>query len=140
MPKEVRSVTKVSGCLFVIAGAFAAGAEAHHSFPVHYVPEQTIKISGTVKEFRYRNPHAVVFVTVENDAGQEELWAVEWAGSGALRRRGILEDAIVAGDVVTIEGNPARDGSPAMRLDTVSFADDRPPLGPPVRGSASNED
>jgi hypothetical protein len=128
------------GFLYAMTSLWAAHAHAHHSFPVHYIPERTATISGVVSEFRYRNPHAVVFVAVRGENGAEEVWTVEWSGSSALRRRGILPDVIVTGDRVTIVGNPARDGSTAMRLNTVSFEDDRAPIGPPVRGTNDNED
>jgi hypothetical protein len=124
----------------LVLAALAAAARAHHSFPVHYIPEETISISGVVNEFRYRNPHAVLFIAVPNEQGVEEVWTIEWAGSSALRRRGVLPDTFAVGDRITIEGNPARDGSRAMRLNIVSFEDGRASIGPPARGATDNED
>jgi hypothetical protein len=134
-------MVKLSACLFVAALLLGRAAHSHHSFPVHYIPEKMISISGVVGEFRYVNPHAVVFLAVKDEQGAEQTWSVEWAGSSALRRRGVLPGSIAAGDRVTIEGNPARDGSHSMRLNILSFADGRAPIGPPNRaGTTDNED
>ena len=109
-------------------------ADAHHSLPAHYISEQLITVTGVVDEFRYQNPHAVIFIVVVDEVGAESLWTVEWAGSGALRRLGVLPDAIQAGDRVHILGHPARDGSAGMALNTISFEDGRASIGPPDRG------
>ena len=133
-------MSKLTIALLGVAITLAATAQAHHSFPVHYVPDEMISVTGTVKEFRYVNPHAVVFLEVKNASNANEMWKIEWNGAGSLRRRGILPDAMVSGDRVTIDGYPARDGSNAMRLNRVSFEDGRAAIGPPVRGTNNNED
>jgi hypothetical protein len=119
-----------------IVWLIASGAQAHHSLPAHYIPEELITITGVVDEFRFQNPHAVIYVVVTDDEGAESLWTVEWAGSGALRRRGILPEAIQPGDRVSLLGHPARDGSQGMALNTISFEDGRPSIGPPNRGGS----
>jgi hypothetical protein len=120
-----------------IAWLIAAGAQAHHSLPAHYITEELITVTGVVDEFRYQNPHAVIYIVVTDERGDESLWTVEWAGSGALRRRGILPDAIRVGDEVSLLGHPARDGSQALALNTISFADGRRSIGPPDRSGSA---
>lgn len=118
----------------VIAGA-AAGvlglpqAQAHHSFAVHFLPDEIMTISGVVSEFRFRNPHGVVSLTVTGEDGAEEQWKVETNSPNILKRRGWSEGSIAAGDEITIEGYPARDGSNFMRIYRVSFADGRELIG-----------
>ena len=120
---------KLSGFALIAVGVFGPLANAHHSFPVHFVPDKLVTISGVVSEFRFSNPHALIFVDVEGDDGVSAQWRVETNSPSVLRRRGWSADAIEAGDEVTIEGYPTRDGSNAMRVYRLTFADGREMIG-----------
>lgn len=129
----------INGVLAAAAAAALAGgprdADAHHSFAVHFVPEEIITISGVVAEFRFRNPHGVVSLVVTGENGAEEVWKVETNSPNILKRRGWSEDSIPVGERITVEGYPARDGSPFMRIYRVTFADGRELIGQrPARG------
>ncbi len=126
------------GALAGFAGAMSA-ADAHHSFAVHFVPDQMVEVSGVVTEFRFRNPHGLVFFAVEGDEG-EETWRAETNSPNVLRRRGWSEDSIAVGDRITVEGYPARDDSTTMRIARVIFADGRELIGqrPPADGGADD--
>lgn len=107
----------------------ATAAQAHHSFPVHFVPEGRVVIEGEVTDFRFRNPHGLIFLRASRDGGAVEDWRVETNSPSILRRRGWSADAIAPGDRVTIEGYPARDGSNFMRVYRLVFADGREMIG-----------
>lgn len=124
-------------CLFCFLLPPAMGAAAHHAVSMVYQPERTVSVSGTVEQFRFQNPHCVVFLRRTDDEGVDERWIVEWEGSSALRRRGVNADSLKAGDAVTLKGFPARDGSTQMALHTVEFADGRPSINPPDRSGAN---
>ena len=98
---------------------------AHHSFAVHFVPDKIISIAGVVTEFRFTNPHGLVFLTVTGTNGEEQKWRVETNSPNVLRRRGWSNTAIKVGDHVTIEGYPSRDGSNGLRISRVIFPDGR---------------
>jgi len=112
-------------------------AAAHHAVSMVYQPEQQVSVSGVVEEFRFHNPHCVIFMTRTNDAGVKERWTIEWAGSSALRRQGVTPDTLKAGDEITATGFAARDGSTAMALQVLDFADGRPSINPPDRSGAN---
>lgn len=117
---------------FAMSLAFvgAAGpALAHHSFAVHFVPEGRVVIEGEVTEFRFRNPHGLIFVAADDGDGGVEEWRVETNSPSILRRRGWSPDSIEPGERVTIEGYPARDGSNSMRVYRLEFADGRELIG-----------
>lgn len=118
----------------VLAGVPAG---AHHAVSMVYQPEQVVSISGVVEEFRFHNPHCVIFMTRTKPEGVEERWTIEWAGSSALRRQGVTPDTLRPGDEITATGFPARDGSTAMALQVVDFADGRPSINPPDRSGAN---
>jgi hypothetical protein len=73
-----------------------------------------VTVRGTVDEFTFRNPHGVLLVTAEGEGGAAQQWKIETNSPNILRRRGWTESSIKAGDSVTIEGYPARDGSNFM--------------------------
>jgi len=67
----------------------AAPALAHHSMAV-YDDSKVVTLDGTVREFRFVNPHALVTLDVAG-VGGAELWTVELesrlpAACGAARR------------------------------------------------------
>jgi hypothetical protein len=126
----------------VLLGALLgiASAEAHHSFSVHFVPDEIVRVSGVVTEFRFRNPHGLVFFAVEGEGG-DEIWRAETNSPNVLRRRGWSERSIAVGDRVTIEGYPARDDARTMRIARVLFDDGRELIGQrPPADPAGNDD
>ena len=117
------------GLAVVAAGLSAVPAAAHHSFAVHFVADKLITVHGTVDEFSFRNPHGVVLLTVKGDGGAAQQWKIETNSPNILRRRGWTETSIKPGDVVSIEGYPARDGSNFMRVYRVKYDDGRELVG-----------
>lgn len=113
----------------VAAGFAAAPVRAHHSFAVHFVAERLVKVSGTVGEFTFRNPHGVLTLTAKGDDGAQQQWKIETNSPNILRRRGWTETSIKPGDAVAVEGYPARDGSNFMRVYRVTYADGRELVG-----------
>jgi hypothetical protein len=88
-----------------------AEAAAHHSFAM-YDPKQVITLNGTVREFQWSNPHAVLWVQVSTASDKEpQLWTIELPTSPAgLVRLGWDKHALNSGDQVVLEINPLRDG------------------------------
>jgi hypothetical protein len=115
----------LGGLLFVVA----CPATAHHSFAVHFVADRLVTVSGVVEEFSFRNPHGLLLVTAKADDGTAQQWRIETNSPNILRRRGWNETSIKPGDVVTVEGYPARDGSNSMRVYRVIYPDGRELVG-----------
>jgi hypothetical protein len=92
----------------VLAGAIPA--LAHHSFAM-FDFSNTVTIKGTVKEFRWTNPHVILLVTAAPKAGQaEEAWSMELTSPGNLTRIGWSRRSFKPGDHIELEFNPLRDG------------------------------
>jgi Family of unknown function (DUF6152)/Haemolysin-type calcium binding protein related domain len=98
-------------------------AVAHHSFAVHFDPDKHISVTGVVTEFRFANPHGVIYFDVKADDGTVQKWRAETNSPTLLRRRGWSADSVAPGDKITIVGWPSRDGSALMRIDKVVFSD-----------------
>jgi hypothetical protein len=128
--------------VLVAASLLAAPvSEAHHSFAVHFVPDKTISVSGVVTEFRFRNPHGLLFFTATSDDGSEEAWKAETNSPNILRRRGWDEHSLKVGDRITVTGYPARDGTNYMRIYKIKFADGHELVGQaPMPGADDGKD
>ena len=66
-----RSVLTISGLTLT---ALAPLATAHHGFATHYDPDNIITIEGTIKQFYFVNPHAVLYIDSTNDAGEPVVY------------------------------------------------------------------
>jgi hypothetical protein len=94
---------------FLTVAALAGPAIAHHSFAM-FDPAKVVTLNGTVKEFRWVNPHVSLFVLADHAGGAPDLWSVELTSPGNLTRLGWGRKSINPGDKVVVEVNPLRDG------------------------------
>ena len=97
--------------LGILMLAFAAPAYVHHSGAMFDRTKQ-IKITGTVREFNWTNPHASFKVDVAGADGKVDTWAIEMNSPQNLVRSGWKRTTIKPGDKVTVVINPLRDGKP----------------------------
>ena len=96
---------------------------AHHG-EANYDTDKVVSVKGTVSDFEFINPHTLITVDVKNDKGQIEKWACEARSPGMLVRVGRWDkDTIKAGDVITVFGYRAKNGSTVMRLQKLTLAD-----------------
>jgi hypothetical protein len=103
----------------------AGAAEAHHSFAVFFSSDHDpITITGAVKAFHFTNPHGIIEIVVPGKPEQE--WKAETNSPSIMIHRGWSKDVIKVGDVITVQGWQARDGSNYMRLRNASRADGTP--------------
>ncbi len=95
--------------IIFILGYFQLGlAFSHHGFNAHYDVSNSVFIEGTIKEFRYINPHSFVYVETTNADGEQEIRWCEMQASSQLRIKGINESSLQVGDRIRIEGFQAR--------------------------------
>ena len=118
--KFVRLVTTA-----LLAASVSMSALAHHSFVAQFDPDKPRTITGTVTKLEWTNPHARFYVDVKNAKGTVTSYEVELGSPNKLLRYGWNRNAMKAGDVVTVEGFDARDGTPLLNAKTVKFADGR---------------
>ena len=109
-------------CALLLA---ATGSLAAHHSAAGIDRTKSVTVTGTVKEFRWQNPHTWIEVLVPNEKGQEVLWGVELTSPTYLIRAGWKSNTIKAGDKVTVVGNPVRSGEPAAIFVSLTLADGR---------------
>jgi hypothetical protein len=146
--RSVRGVMKVVTLTSIAAAAVAASLPlaAHHSFSAEFDASKEIKATGSVTRLDWQNPHGWIHLTVtelcertgarEPDAKEEEWvcrapaggeqaadWAFEIGSPNGLMRQGWTRNSLKAGDVVTVQGSRARDGSSNSNARSVVMAD-----------------
>jgi hypothetical protein len=81
-------------------------ASSHHAFSPVYDEKQVITLEGVVTQFRFVNPHAMMFMDVTDAAGNVVKWTIEFAGRLNLAEVGWTPESIKAGERITVSGNP----------------------------------
>ena len=118
----MRSTTVVLiGCFVTVAAA--GRVAAHHSFAAEFDANSPIEITGTVTKIDWANPHTFFYIDVQNESGEYENWALEMGSPNGLMRRGWTRNTLKLGDVVTVTGSRAKDGSFKGNARSVVLAD-----------------
>jgi hypothetical protein len=94
----------------------------HHS-NVAYEVTKVITITGVVKGFDWVNPHTWLHVVVDDGKGGKVEWACEGRAPGVLLRAGWSRSILKAGETVTVDMSPAKDGSKVSIIARVTKAD-----------------
>ena len=84
---------------------------AHHSFAAEFDANSPIELTGTVTKVEWANPHTFFYLDVTTPNGDVEGWALEMGSPNGLMRRGWTRDSMKIGDVVTVTGSRAKNGS-----------------------------
>jgi Family of unknown function (DUF6152) len=101
--------------IIIAAGALAGATAsvptyAHHSGAM-FDFTTVVTLKGAVTQFQWTNPHVILWVDAEAAAGVAPgPWVLTLTSPGNLTRIGWDRHAFSAGDHVTVEINPLRDG------------------------------
>src|SRR5688500_7466938 len=103
--------------------AAATSAPAHHSFAAEFDANKPFKMTGTVTKVMWQNPHTFFYIDVKDEkTGKVTNWGMEMGSPNILMRQGWRRDTMKVGDVVTVDGSLAKDGSPTGNASTVVLA------------------
>jgi 2-keto-4-pentenoate hydratase len=117
---------RLSRAAILALAAFLLAADmssAHHATSAIFEVTKRVPITGTLTRVQWINPHIFVFVDVQA-GGKVQQWKVEanppawWRGVGVNR----ADFAKGLDQKVTVEGHPARDGTPYLYLRKITFA------------------
>ena len=89
----------------------APGVIAHHSFAAEFDANKAVTLKGIVTKIEWANPHTYFYMDVTESEGKVVNWGMEMGSPNGLMRQGWTRNTMKIGDVVTVEGSLAKDGS-----------------------------
>ena len=117
----MKTLALIAACLV----AAVVPALAHHSFAAEYDNNKPLTMTGTVTKVEWMNPHARFYIDVKGQSGKVPNWEFELGSPNGLMRRGWTRNSLKEGDVVTVSGYHAKDGSNLGNARTVNLSDGR---------------
>jgi opacity protein-like surface antigen len=94
--------------------AAAIPASAHHAVQTVFDLNKPVTVTGSITSVEWVNPHSYITLDVKGDKDAVQHWLFELPGSGGVRqlRAGLADrGGLKPGDIVTIEGIAAKDGT-----------------------------
>jgi len=98
---------------------------AHHSFAAEYDATQPITLQGQIARIDLVNPHAWLYLEVKDAEGKVVRWNVEMGAPNNLIRRGVTKATLPLGEMVTVDGYRAKDGSTTVNGRQIKMSDGR---------------
>jgi len=108
--------------LAIIGTVSIPPAYAHHS-GAEFDSDKVVELTGTIKEFQFKNPHTWTQVMVPNAKGVSTEWSLEWGAPNSLGRQGIRPTSFPVGAKVVVRLNPMRNGAAGGMFIGAKFED-----------------
>ena len=108
--------------LLVLSAGCAAPVAAHHSYAM-FDATKNIALTGTVKDWKWTNPHTFMLLAVPGPGGRAVDWSLEGQSPQVLRRKGWEREMVKVGDKVTMNINPLKAGSNGGQFIAITTAD-----------------
>ena len=110
----------ILGLAALATAALATPLFAHHSWPVNFSHEVTVR--GTVTTFNWGNPHVMFGMDVTDAGGNIQKWNVGGPSTNRMSANGWEKTTLKPGDVVTASGYQFTDGQKILRLNKIVMA------------------
>jgi hypothetical protein len=94
---------------------------AHHTISAVYDTNRVVTLKGVVTEVDWQNPHVILHLDVKNNDGTTGSWNVETWHLQGMRRRGLNQDFVKAGDSVDMTVFVAKDGTRKAELESITL-------------------
>jgi hypothetical protein len=95
---------------------------AHHAFVAVFDLSKQKDFKGTVTRVEWLNPHAHFALDVTDSGGKTTTWEFELGSPNALMQHGWNRYTLKKGDMVTVTGDLARDGSNFAHARSITLA------------------
>jgi uncharacterized protein DUF6152 len=97
--------------LLLVAILMSVSVYAHHS-AAGIDRTKSVTVEGTVKQFKWGNPHSWLEVEVANNKGGSDIWNFEMNPPAYLVRSGWKSTSVKAGDKIKVTARPFMNGEP----------------------------
>ena len=123
----------------VVALVALSGAVAAHHSPAVFDQTKTVELKGTVKAFKWQNPHTFLDVEIAGAKGKE-IWTVEMTSPTYLLRAGWKNNSVKLGDKVSVLVHPVKEGDVKGGIFvSITLADGRTLTEKPARLGAGSD-
>jgi hypothetical protein len=104
--------------------ALVPAAQAHHAIAGNFDMSEHITLENAVlTDFRFVNPHVYIYVDVPGDDGTNEAWRCEMSAANHLRKRGWSAETLLPGQVMRVDGSPARREANVCHVGVITLPD-----------------
>ena len=118
---QARFFAVIVGLLILFPG-LSPEALAHHS--TSYYKLETMTVTGTVVDFRFRNPHATVTWDVTDETtGEVVRWAGELSSVTTLMGDGLTRNSLKPGDEIVFTLRQTKQETPQGAIRTMARPD-----------------
>jgi hypothetical protein len=102
-----------------------ATSYGHHSFSAEFDRDKPIELTGAVTKVEWTNPHARIYIAVQDADGKTVNWDFELGPPNGLMRQGWRRDSLREGHIVTINGFLSKDQERVANARSVKLPDGR---------------
>jgi hypothetical protein len=119
-----RSLPVIIAFGFALCLSLGSVISAHHSQAGFETPDKAIPMKGTVVEFRWRNPHILVFWDAKDEkTGKVVRWVGELGSISTVSASGLTKDSLKPGEEINITAIPSKAGTPESIISKLTKAD-----------------
>jgi hypothetical protein len=115
---------RILAASFLMALFIAHDVDAHHA-AAGIDRSKTVTVEGSVKQFKWGNPHCWLDLEVKSATGQVDIWSLEMTSPAYLVRAGWKATTLKAGDKVKFTARPFKNGDPGGIFVSVTLPDGR---------------
>ena len=115
----LRYLSVLTGITMLLAGC----SPKEHEAIVATIGNKPVTLKGAITKVEWTNPHVYFYIDVKDDSGNVVNWAIESGAPNGLYRNGWRKDSLKIGDIVTVTGFLAKDGSHLANARTVTLPD-----------------
>lgn len=101
---------------------------AHHGNAI-YDSKKSVTMKATVTEWWWANPHCLLMYDAKGEDGQIAHWVVETSAPVNIIPNGWSKNSLKPGDVVSVTIEPAKNGKPIGRIESVTLPDGKTLIG-----------
>jgi len=111
--------------LAVLALGPMTSLDAHHSFSAEFDRDKPITLTGKLTKLEWTNPHARIYIDVEDESGEVVNWDFELGPPNGLMRQGWSRNSLSEGQLLTISGFLSKSQENVANARTVKLPDGR---------------
>ncbi|HLH29798.1 MAG TPA: DUF6152 family protein [Terriglobia bacterium] len=121
--------------LMIVSTILGTGVSlmAHHSFAAEFDSAKQVKMTGVVTKIDWTNPHVWFYLDVKDESGKITNWGFEMGPPHMLQAGGWTRTTMKLGDIVSVQGSMAKNGSNRVNARNVTTPDGK------KMGAASSE-